>query len=188
MSVSENHKTVTSPFGWQIQLIKDWKHLDPTILNDDAMVFCWSQDPTISMTWMLSGKINADILAKYQVLTLLEGPKSLRESQSIVDAIFPLIGSIKEASVLKLNDSSRALETVESIRNEDDIEHKCGYQLTFRLNSIFHDGARFQRICFYAAVDEFNKWLPSIRTMARSFHYVTAYHPVSKTGLAGPNV
>lgn len=173
----ESYKTITAPVGWQIELPQGWKQLEATALTDDVLVFCCAEDPTISMTWMLSEETDSQTIAKYQVLTMVEGPKSLRESQLMLNQIFPLIGAIKEASVIALKDFSRALETTESIRNEDNLEYKCGYQLTLRLNSAFHEVPLFQRLCFYAAVDEFTKWLPAVRLSARSFHYVTAYHP-----------
>jgi hypothetical protein len=167
-----------SELGWAISMPPDWRELQPAEEGYDSAVLSRIDNPAISLTWMVSQITEQAAADKFQTLTLSEGTKSPKETESLLERIFPLLGSVSKSSVLELADRSYAIETEEILSDSFGNVETKGYQLVARLNSSYHKGPVFQRLCFYAPPEQFETWLPSIREMVRSFHYV---RPFGKT-------
>lgn len=166
-----------SEFGWTITLAGGWTRMpgsgrDMVPTTSFPIVFTGPEYAQGTLTWMIAGDpIDQVIADRFRTMTLGVGPLDLEISRSIATPIFPLLGSLLDAQVVRLPDDVTALELVERI-GED---RKGGYQLIIPLQGTINQPITFQRLCYYAPEKAFDSALPIVREMARSFHYESPY-------------
>ncbi len=177
-----------SEWGWRITLPNTWEKLesssDAPLSRTAATVFSTPQDWSLSLTWMRAHRPISDGLRnRFQAMTMLTRKPGPNEILSIIGSVFPPIGVIIDAQVVKLPDGTRALEIVEAVEDRSTgVITRQGYQL-FLLHyrggiTQLTTASRFQttpvyleRLAFYADSNDFMRMLPEIVESARSFHY-----------------
>lgn len=182
-----------SEYGWAITLPPGWEPLDSS--SDDALVlhrpvvFASPDNWSHCLTWMVAaGPTEPGAIEKFVTITIVPGPLDPTEAGSIANRIFATIGDVDDAEVVELEDGSPALELTETTNTEP--ETKRGYQLLMPVyfGTVMPSGveqshnvsapgkvSRFQRLCFYAPAESFDRLIAAIRQAARSFHYLRPF-------------
>jgi hypothetical protein len=160
-------------YGWSIKLPPDWERLGGSIpgvlVITQAIVFAKMGESSTSLTWMVrSYPVQEAIVREFEQLTAEDAFPDKDTVSEIVNAVFPLIGQLDDASIGTLGDGARVLETIESY-TEGELKH--GYQMIFPLQLLQGEPRTFQRICFYAPNGVFQRNLTDVRNAARSFRY-----------------
>lgn len=172
-----------SSFGWVMSLAPGWQCLTSDIIPDskqpvsNVVTFFPSQDSLVSLSWMYTIKSVPEAVSSAFVRgTTTTGPRNPAEAASLIESIYPLLGTITNSQVLLLLDGSRALELEESFVQEATGEDKNSYQLIFPIHGRPTSPVRFQRLCLYATQPVYKLWANDAINTARSFHY---RHPFS---------
>jgi len=178
MNLAIADQEYSSEFGWVITLPAGWQNLQPggdpnAPVPHHPIVFASADNWALSLTWMIAaGPVDKGIASDFLTRTMLEGPIDPSAVQRTVQEIFPAIGEINEAIVVKLPDGSKALELLETYWEAGSGQIKRGYQLILPLRAGLEKAVTFQRLCFYAPRKEFSQRVAEVRKAARSFHYV----------------
>jgi len=113
--------------------------------------------------------VDANVLSKFESLTMLEGTAPIQETLDVMQRLWPAIGEVTEAQIVPLSDSTLALEVIENFYQPGTQEIKKGYHLIF-YSSLDSDGSPvMQRLCFYAPMNKFIALIEQVRSAARSF-------------------
>jgi hypothetical protein len=166
-----------SEFGWAMTLVDGWKRMEGSgrgmvPSHSFPIVFSGPDNAQGTLTWMIvADPIDRLIADRFLTMTLAAGPLDLEVSRTIAEPIFPILGKLIDAQVIKLSDGHMGLELVERIVSADGVTQKCGYQFIVPLYGALNEPITFQRLCYYAPEQAFEQTLPDIKQMARSFHY-----------------
>jgi hypothetical protein len=164
---------IKTEYGWSMNIPAGWERLGewvPGVMAlTQAIVFAKSDETSISLTWMVrSYPVTEETVAAFTDATIHQEAPDGDTVAAIVNSIFPLIGNLDNAFIGTLADGTRVIETLESYAEG---QIKCGYQMLMPLNLPDDYSPTFQRICFYAPQDAFERYLPDVRSAARSFRY-----------------
>lgn len=172
--MSAGNGTELSEFGWSISLPEGWYRQEGTgtdlVLTETYPITFASKDyPSCSLTWMAAtGDTKPDTVSRFQVMSFMKGPVDPYDATALCNQIFPLLGELSAAEMIRLADNTDAFEVVETYSRGE--ENRVGYQLIFPL---YRGGPgepfNFQRLCFYCSEEQWEKGSDTVKAIARSF-------------------
>jgi hypothetical protein len=180
MYAANSMKGYCSQYGWNLALPCGWRVLpkDPSEVAhglENIEVFAHVQDPSLSMTWMRTGRpIGLRLWQCFCAATIQMGPVPPEEAQELMAYIFRLIGQADRALVISLPDGLRALEVTEEIKSFSGVDESMqGYHLVLPVRGSASGNAspHMQQLSFYARSGKFAREIAGVMKSARSFQY-----------------
>ncbi len=162
----------TSDLGWSLALTGEWKPIEGRRPGASAAQFIMPGNRRSHLAWMTTiHSADSAVVEAFDCATMLPGAVSIDDATSVLQYIWPPAGELRSAAVINMPDGNVGLETVEQITSDSDASSLGVYQLLLPLGDSAE--GRFQRLCFYAPIAEFDIRLPEVRSMVHSFRSAT---------------
>lgn len=160
----------SSSLGWSILLKESWKPEEAPV-DGSHVRFVVPGIDSMHLTWMRTvHPVNSKVVEAFDMATMLSGAVSRDEALVTLQRIWPFAGELVSACVVDLPDGRKGIETIESVPASADGRPLSVYQLVAPNDST--GSGHFQRLYFYAPLEEFNSNLADVQLIARSLRSI----------------